>query len=177
MGASDWAGEMCVRLEEEFDICSERAVRLTSLIRWFSAEPGYEELRFNDERSNEWQMLKNDLPSVLREQSGDSIEARWNNFMERLGYQEIAEGDVYLIPWDMYENESHDPGVYSRPLTPKFRREYPETCKYLIKAVSEHDEQWVLDNYWQIKHLGKVMDVPEKEELPFYDSNGDNSNS
>lgn len=48
--------------------------------------------------------------------------------------------------------------------------EYPEAAPYIRRAVEEHGEAWVLDNYYQqLYPLGRLMDVPEKEELPFFD--------
>ncbi len=48
--------------------------------------------------------------------------------------------------------------------------EYPEAAPYILDAVEEHGEEWVLENYYpQVAELRLVMDVPEKEELPFYD--------
>ena len=49
--------------------------------------------------------------------------------------------------------------------------EYPEAASYIQKAVDEHGEDWVLENYYeQLYPLGQVMAMPEKEELPFYDA-------
>jgi hypothetical protein len=46
---------------------------------------------------------------------------------------------------------------------------YPEAAPYIQQAVEEHGEAWVLDNYYQeLYPLGRLMDVPEKEELPFF---------
>jgi len=48
--------------------------------------------------------------------------------------------------------------------------EYPEAAPYIQQAVEDHGEDWVVENYFpQIAQLGVVMDVPEVEELPFYD--------
>jgi|AntRauTorcE11898_2_1112593.scaffolds.fasta_scaffold46510_2 hypothetical protein len=47
---------------------------------------------------------------------------------------------------------------------------YPEVTAYIWDAVDEHGEEWVLENYYQqIYPLKIVMDVPNKEELPFFD--------
>ncbi|QAU14088.1 hypothetical protein EKH57_16065 [Halorubrum sp. BOL3-1] len=48
--------------------------------------------------------------------------------------------------------------------------DYPEAAPYIQQAVDEHGEAWVLDHYYeQLYPLGQVINVPEKEELPFYD--------
>ena len=48
--------------------------------------------------------------------------------------------------------------------------EYPEAAPFIHKAVEEHGEEWVIENYApQITSLGVVMNVPPVEELPFYD--------
>lgn len=105
---------MIARLEEEFGTCPERNNgRITSLVRWFAAEPRYEGL-FDGKRENEadeWDMLMADLPSVLREQSGSTIEERWNTLMDELGYQEMVEGGVYLKHWKQYDRGTYDPDV------------------------------------------------------------------
>jgi len=80
MGASDWAVEMAQRLEDEFGTAIERNHRLTGLIRWFVSNPEYEEL-FNHTRQDEASMFSDDLPAVLREQPGSTIEDRWNHLM------------------------------------------------------------------------------------------------
>ncbi len=48
--------------------------------------------------------------------------------------------------------------------------EYPEAAEYISKAVAEHGEEWVLENYYQqLYPLARVIAMPEKEELPFFD--------
>lgn len=48
--------------------------------------------------------------------------------------------------------------------------EYPEAAPYILEAVEEHGEDWVIENYFpKISQLGAVMSVPSVEELPFYD--------
>jgi hypothetical protein len=49
--------------------------------------------------------------------------------------------------------------------------EYPEAARYIQEAVAEHGEEWVLEHYYeQLYPLGRVMKMPEKAELPFYDA-------
>ncbi|WP_178915123.1 hypothetical protein [Natronomonas gomsonensis] len=49
--------------------------------------------------------------------------------------------------------------------------EYPEATPYIQRAVDEHGEEWVLEYYYeQLYPLGRVMAMPEKDELPFYDA-------
>lgn len=48
--------------------------------------------------------------------------------------------------------------------------EYPEAAPHIRRAVEDHSEQWVLNNYYQeLYPLGQIMAMPEIEELPFYD--------
>lgn len=48
--------------------------------------------------------------------------------------------------------------------------EYPEAAPYIQEAVDEHGEAWVLEHYYeQLYTLSRVMTMPEKEELPFFD--------
>ena len=55
-------------------------------------------------------------------------------------------------------------------MTTSLADEYPEAAPYIQKAVDEHGEDWVLENYYErLYPLGQVMAMPEKEELPFYD--------
>jgi hypothetical protein len=55
-------------------------------------------------------------------------------------------------------------------MTETLEDEYPEAAPYIRDAVDEHGEEWVLEHYYeQLYPLGRLMDVPEKEELPFYD--------
>ena len=47
---------------------------------------------------------------------------------------------------------------------------YPEAAPYIQDAVAEHGEEWVLEHYYtELYPLGVVIDMPEIEELPFYD--------
>ncbi|MDZ5811482.1 hypothetical protein U4E84_09000 [Halorubrum sp. AD140] len=55
-------------------------------------------------------------------------------------------------------------------MTETFAYEYPEAAPYIEQAVDEHGEDWVLEHYYeQLYPLGQVMEIPEKDELPFYD--------
>lgn len=52
----------------------------------------------------------------------------------------------------------------------KLGEEYPEAAPYIQKAVEKHGEDWVVKNYYpNISCLGVVMNIPDVEELPFYD--------
>lgn len=55
-------------------------------------------------------------------------------------------------------------------MTDTLAKEYPEAAPYIRRAVAEHGEEWVLDNYYpKVAQLGVIMAIPEKEELPFFD--------
>lgn len=48
--------------------------------------------------------------------------------------------------------------------------DYPEAAPYIQQAVDEHGEDWVLEHYYeQLYPLGRLIEMPEKDELPFYD--------
>ncbi|SNR78048.1 hypothetical protein SAMN06266787_1284 [Halorubrum ezzemoulense] len=48
--------------------------------------------------------------------------------------------------------------------------EYPEAAPFIAEAVEDHGEEWVLENYYsELYPLSQVMAMPEKEELPFFD--------
>lgn len=52
----------------------------------------------------------------------------------------------------------------------EFEEEYPEAAPFIKKAVRNHSEEWVIENYSpKITSLGVIIDVPPVEELPFYD--------
>ncbi|OYR57783.1 hypothetical protein DJ71_26070 [Halorubrum sp. E3] len=52
--------------------------------------------------------------------------------------------------------------------------EYPEAAPFIAKAVDDHSEEWVLENYYsELYPLSQVMSMPEKEELPFFDPQTD----
>jgi hypothetical protein len=52
--------------------------------------------------------------------------------------------------------------------------EYPEAAPFIAKAVEDHGEEWVLENYYtKLYPLSQVMSMPEKEELPFFDPETD----
>ncbi|WP_233735733.1 hypothetical protein [Halonotius aquaticus] len=100
MGASDWAGRMCMRLEEKFAINEDRVLRITTLVRLLRGE-GYEDI-FVEYGSNRHQKLQeqliDELDKSLLKQSGNTIEERWNNLMDELNCQSRADKGVYLIP-------------------------------------------------------------------------------
>jgi len=55
-------------------------------------------------------------------------------------------------------------------MSDKFEEEYPEAAPFIKKAVRNHSEEWVIENYSpKITSLGVIIDVPPVEELPFYD--------
>ena len=55
-------------------------------------------------------------------------------------------------------------------MTDDLTAEYPEVAPYIWDAVEEHGEDWVAENYYQhFGPMGVVMDIPDVEELPFYD--------
>lgn len=86
MGASDWVDGMCMRLEEEFGVSEDRVLRITTLVRLLRGE-GYEDVfgEYGSERHQKVQKRLIDyLNKTLREQSGDTIEERWNNLMDEL---------------------------------------------------------------------------------------------
>jgi hypothetical protein len=55
-------------------------------------------------------------------------------------------------------------------MTDSLTDDYPEAAPYIQQAVEEHGEEWVLEHYYQqLYPLGRVMAMPKKDELPFYD--------
>ena len=55
-------------------------------------------------------------------------------------------------------------------MTDELTENYPEAAQYIWEAVNEHGEEWVLDYYYQQFYiLGRLMGMPEKDELPFFD--------
>jgi len=57
-------------------------------------------------------------------------------------------------------------------MTDTLTEEYPEAAPFIQRAVDEHGEAWVLEHYEeQLYPLGRVISMPEKEALPFYDAN------
>ena len=112
MGGADWAGTMVNRLEREFGTSQQRNTRITTLFRLFASDPRYDRLfDGTDEWNDEFRMVHDDLPDILRDQPGDTIEERWNNFVDERGYQEYAEAGVYLIPWEYFDAAIHEVGV------------------------------------------------------------------
>lgn len=55
-------------------------------------------------------------------------------------------------------------------MTDDLEADYPAAAPYILDALDEQGEEWVMENYYeQIYPIGRLMDVPEKEELPFFD--------
>lgn len=56
-------------------------------------------------------------------------------------------------------------------MTDTLEEEYPEAAPYIRDAVADHGEEWVLEHYYeQLYPLARIMAMPDKEELPFYDA-------
>jgi len=61
-------------------------------------------------------------------------------------------------------------------MTEAFADEYPEAAPYIQHAVDEHGEEWVLEHYYQqLYPLARVMKMPDKDDLPFYDPEDDDT--
>lgn len=59
-------------------------------------------------------------------------------------------------------------------MTDDLEEDYLEDAGIIQDAVEEHGEEWVLDRWYPwFSQLGVLMDVPEKEELPFFDEEKD----
>jgi hypothetical protein len=107
MGASDWAGHMCLTLEDRFDIHGDRSVRLTTMVRFLRGEGAFGEYDSDQYEEHVHQLIDN-LDDSLATQPGETVEERWNNLMDDLGCQARTERGVYLIPWDDHEAEAWD---------------------------------------------------------------------
>lgn len=56
-------------------------------------------------------------------------------------------------------------------MTDSLTDDYPEAAPFIQQAVEEHGEEWVLEHYYeQLYPLGRVMAMPDKDELPFYET-------
>ncbi len=70
------------------------------------------------------------------------------------------------------DDESETNTAHDRPftMTDSLTDDYPEAAPFIQQAVEEHGEEWVLEHYYeQLYPLGRVMAMPDKDELPFYD--------
>jgi len=55
-------------------------------------------------------------------------------------------------------------------MTQDFEENYPEAAPRIKEAVEEHGEDWVLENYYaELYPLGRIIKMPKKSELPFFD--------
>lgn len=55
-------------------------------------------------------------------------------------------------------------------MTETLADEYPEATPFIEDAVAEHGEEWVLEHYYtKLYPLAVVMNMPDKDELPFFD--------
>lgn len=60
----------------------------------------------------------------------------------------------------------------------KTRLNYPEAAPYIRRAVEAHGVEWVLEHYYdRLYHPGRLMAMPNKEELSFYDEEKDDGMS
>lgn len=56
-------------------------------------------------------------------------------------------------------------------MTETLEEKYPEAAPYILRAVDERGEDWVLEHYYEeLYPLGRLMEMPDKDELPFYDA-------
>lgn len=55
-------------------------------------------------------------------------------------------------------------------LPPREERSYRTGREIVVDAVDENGEEWVLENYYTDLHqLNRLVDLPAKEDLPFFD--------
>lgn len=55
-------------------------------------------------------------------------------------------------------------------LPPRKERSYRTGREIIVDVVDEKGEAWVLENYYTDLHpLNRLVDLPPKEELPFFD--------
>jgi len=53
---------------------------------------------------------------------------------------------------------------------PELYHEYPTVAKGIYKRIDEHGEEWVLENwYTEFLPAGVILNIPDKDELPFFD--------
>lgn len=53
---------------------------------------------------------------------------------------------------------------------PELYHEYPEIATKIYQQIDQYGEAWVLENwYTEFLAAGVMMDIPDKEELPFFD--------
>jgi len=104
-----------MKLEETFDVCGDRALRVTTLVRFLRGGEGYEGVfgpHGSERHRRHKEQLIDTLDESLQKQPGETIETRWNNLMDELDCQARAEKGVYLIPWDEHDADDwQDPGV------------------------------------------------------------------
>jgi hypothetical protein len=56
-------------------------------------------------------------------------------------------------------------------MTETLTDEYPEAAPYIQQAVGKHGDDWVLEHYHEhLYPLGRVVEMPGKNELPSYDT-------
>ena len=103
---------MCIELEKQFGICDDRALRFTTLVRYFVSGERYEDVMGPHDSARHRRLkerLIDNLDRSLQEQPGETAETRWNNLMDELDCQARAEKGVYLVPW-----EEHDADVWQK---------------------------------------------------------------
>jgi len=106
-----------MELEEQFGICDDRALRFTTLVRYFVSGEGYEDVmgpHDSDRHRRLKERLIYNLDRSLQEKHGETAETRWNNLMDELDCQARAKKGVYLIPWEEHDADDwQKPGVSS----------------------------------------------------------------
>jgi len=76
----------------------------------------------------------------------------------------------YPVPTEGYVIALLSVPVVIQTMADELTENYPEAAEYIWKAVDEHGEDWVLEHYYQqLYPLGILLDMPEKDELPFFD--------
>ena len=108
---------MCMQLEETFDVCDDRALRVTTLVRLLRGEGVFGPHGTERHRRLKETLIDN-LDQSLQAQPGETIEERWNNLMDALDCPDHSETGVYLIPW-----EEHDAADWQEPGVSQTRAE------------------------------------------------------
>jgi hypothetical protein len=106
---------MCQKLERTFDICPDRALRLTTMVRLLRGAEGYESVfgvHDSDRHDRLKKQLIDNLDESLEAQPSETVEARWNNLMDELDCPSRADKGVYLVPWGDHDADDwQQPGV------------------------------------------------------------------
>ena len=97
MGASDWAGKMVKKLEQEYGVDQQRGLQLTNRVRKLIADPNFKKMEEEGLLDQDFgSKLIRELIELLNKHDEETVEGRWNALARERGIYDLVGEDALL---------------------------------------------------------------------------------